>query len=283
MESEPSPTIEEPTYVFIDDEELQKDFMSGANLTDTNIPTKVYFYIYNIVEISPEKPFLKVFLSGGGAAAPQLDLPSVDITPGDVLGGDVGEADLNILFLEECMEKFTTDILKDHEIATNYTEHYKGFVLNDNKIIIVFHLPASTDAAPDLIPVVIDEIINKKQVGNTPIHENVRKFLYNNLKCLYITTDNFENFEIPQVFYGDTAAPLTRTVSDFGFFYKFSSVPSDTMSKKYVGFIENRLFHAKDTNNLIASDINKEFEASVLIEPEGKLWYFKSAVDFFAI
>lgn len=276
----------EEKFHFISDDELQKDFMSGANISITNIPTKVYFYIYSIV--SPEwseedYPFLKVYLRTDDNNT-ILGFPSVDISRYDVLGNGGEQSDLNEMFLGECMEKFTTEIIKEHEVAINYMKYYKGFIVHNEKIIIVFQLPQIltdvVEESGDLTVAVIDEIINKKSVNNVIIDENFRKFLYDNLNCLYIRKENFENFEIPQVFYGEEN--LVRSVSEYGFFYKLSPVPSETFTKKYVGFIEEKVFYAKKTE-LTSSDINKEFEASVIVDPEGKFWYFKCIHIFFAI
>lgn len=265
-------------YHFIDNDDLQKDFMSGAGISTTNIPEKVYFYIYTITK----NAFLKVYLRTGSpvdtTTSTILELPSINIIKDDVLGGSQeSEFDLNEMFLNECMEKFTTEIIKDHEIAINYAKLYKGFIFHDEKIVIVFEIPQNiTITNNDLTVTVIDEIINKKKVGNTPIDENIRKFLYDNLNCLYITSDGFENIEIPQVFYGEES--IVRTISEYGFFYKLSSVPSETLTKKYVGFTENNIYYVKkqtETSRLSETDIDKEFDAPIIVEPEGIYWYFK--------
>jgi len=298
--------IEDEKYHFIDNDELQKDFMSGAGISTTNIPEKVFFYIYTIEKPVEDYPFLKVFLRTGPSSG-ILELPSVDISKDDVLGGQVEnftksstpqniENDLNEMFLNECMEKFTTEIIKDHEIATNYKEYYKGFILHDEKIVIVFHLEGSGSGSGTEPPqnksisdsgltiTVIDEIINKKSVNNVPIDDYIRRFLYDNLNCLYITTESFENVEIPQVFYGGET--LVRSVSEYGFFYNLSSIPSDTLTKKYVGFIENKMYHAKkntETAKITQTDINREFDASIIVDPEGINWYFKCLYILFAL
>lgn len=276
-QEEPFEPVE--TYRYIDDDELQKDFMSGIELSTTNIPKKVYFYIYSIDnaggEAADERPFLKVYLSVDATSGKAV-FPSVDINSTDVLGGG-NASDLNQMFLDACMEKFTTEILKDHEIATNYREHYKGFIFHNEKVIIVFETLLTPEG---LFPALIDEIINKKMINNTAVDESLPKFFYDNQNCLYITTENFENLEIPQVFYGEDS--LVRTAGDYGFFYKLSSAPSETAATKYVGFVEDRVFYesATSTQSPSAADINREFDASVIVDPTVNFWYFKCAQFF---
>ena len=260
----------EPTYRYIDDDELQKDFMSGIGLSDTNIPGKIYFYFYSI-DAGNNVPFLKIYLNSS-ASPESVDFFHIELNKDDILAAikNEGERDLNELFLEEIMENLTTNILQDHEISSNYPKYYKGFIQSAENIIIVFELP-SKFSANNFSIFTIDEIMNK----GTRVSQSVRQFFYNNNNLLYITTPDFENLEIPQLFYGEDT--IKRTLGEYGYFFKLREEAFEN-SVKYVGFVEDKTYYGGDGGG--AEDINKEFDACVINSTKNKEWYFKSG-DFF--
>lgn len=275
------------SYIYIDDDELQKDFISGINLNYKNIPSIVYFYFYNITELN-SRPYLKILLDNK-IDNENLLFPSIQLNKDDVLTGietvDI-EYDLNDIFLDACINKITTEQIENHEnvIINNL---YKGFITYNNKLFLVFCLKneniKSLSLQENFSVCVIDEILNKqKKIINDKIliiDKSVYSFFNDNLYFLYIINENLENLEIPYIFYGKQN--IQRTIDEYGFFYKLSKEKTNEYPIEYIAFIEERTYYKNQKiENYNLNEINKEFNFSIIINTEKNLWYFKNKDDF---
>lgn len=264
---------EEMSYRYIDDDELQKDYITGVGLSESNIPEKVYFYFYSIILPKKDTHVLKVYLNGGDAEEPEFH--SIEIDKNEILSSYSGDdsADLNDIFVDYCMEKLTTTLLHGHDIVSNYLKYYKGFISNEtaSEIMIVFELPSKFSDS-NFSPFFIDEILNKTRASH-----RVRDFFYKNEKMIYITKENYENYEIPQIFYGDGGGNISRKKGEYGYFYSFKDEPFEN-SAKYIGFVDDKTYYGGAG---APENINSEFDACVIYSFKTNEWYFKSREFFF--
>lgn len=267
------------SYIYIDDDELQKDFISGINLNYKNIPSIVYFYFYNITELN-SRPYLKIILDNKND---KLSFPSIQLKKEDVLSGmKTTSNDLNDLFLDACINKITTEQIENHENIEIYNS-YKGYITHNNNLFLVFNLYKENidlfALQDNFFICVIDEIINKhnKTINNNilNIDKFVYSFFYDNLAFLYITNENMENLEIPQVFYG--IQNIQRTENEYGFFYSLSTEKTHEFSVLYIGFIEEQIYYIKNEN---LNEIDKLINSSIIINTNNNLWYFKNKEMF---
>jgi hypothetical protein len=79
----------------------------------------------------------------------------------------------------------------------------------------------------------MDEIINKKQVLGAAVEPAVQQMFYENPKLLYLTTEDGENIDIPQIVYSKQVAPERNATGEMGFFYYFSLEMADAAQPMY--------------------------------------------------
>jgi hypothetical protein len=262
-------------HMYLQDDELQFHF----DISGDELPKKVYFYFYEIAltpSISQKQfPFLKIHLEKPAPPAgdDKYTFPSVDISPAPALTLAPADTD-DEPFHNECIEKLA-GIISSHEYIENYKDYYKGFVYDSStkNYIMVFDVTnqAAIFSNENIHCCYIDEIINKKKIIETPVDEMVRQMFIQHPRLLYLTNDDFENLEIPQVVYTDDTTAAKRTEGKYGYFFYLTTTPTTPTDKKYVCFVDDAFYDT--ATSYTSTQINKLFETNAIIfnENMGKI------------
>lgn len=153
-----------------------------------------------------KKPSILSSIIGGEAVNIPIQetipsVESVDIPTSNMENGEM-DKDVDDIFLEQCCL-----FLKEKTGIEENLEHlYKGFVETDNKIIVVFdctniNFLETKEATVLQNWIILDEIMEKGTITNTPISPIVIE-TFKNIKVLsQIQTSNRENFPIPRIVY----------------------------------------------------------------------------------
>lgn len=229
------------TYLETDDE-LYLDF--SKHFAEHSFDGTVYLYLYQIVR--PQlprrvRPFLKVFLSRGEAAAqfPHINIPTE-------LSNETPE-----VFLDRCIEQIAATVIQSHDVVATYKTKYKGFVPLGSEIVLVFENDVAPDFMPDQTQIVatIDEILNKKQILETPVEPIIRQMFYENPKLLYLTTEDGENIDIPQVVYSTQISPERDADGEMGFFYYFTAAQQKQPIYRFAAQMDEDFFMGGGTED----------------------------------
>lgn len=226
-EKHPFPSIhveeEEETknYVYLDDDELSRDFLIDRDLSSQYTIQLVMYHINN----SLDTPFLEFYLeqSGEEYGFPERLLDNqrlennieevnktqyggMDITTEQ--HGDIEIATKTTIIDNDAVNPFEQQIFEFFHNTTGYSDiiaesAYKGFVEIDNHVYVLFENKekelAHNDADKKHIWAILDEIL-KQFVLNAPIHESTYKLFLQHTKLANITSEG-KSVELPIVVY----------------------------------------------------------------------------------
>ena len=207
-------------YVYLDDDELSRDFLMDRDLAKQYTLQLVMYHMNR----SMETPFLEFYLEKSDEIyrfpEKALDNEKLQTTITEIQqtqqgGMDIqteqhGDVELGIKttlhdyvdvnpFEQQAFELFHEKTGYSDIIAENA---YKGFVESNEIIYILFENKEKTIANEEqkYSWTVLDEILMKKSVLHTPIQDSVYSLFSENMKLAHITTDG-EVADIPLVVY----------------------------------------------------------------------------------
>lgn len=207
-------------YVYLDDDELSRDFLMDRDLAKQYTLQLVMYHMNR----SLETPFLEFYLEKSDEIYrfpekaldnEKLETAIAEIQQTQQGGMDIqteqyGDVELGVKttlhdyvdvnpFEQQAFELFHEKTGYSDIIAENA---YKGFVERDGIIYILFENKEKTVANEEqkYSWTVLDEILMKKSVLHTPIQDSVYLLFSENMKLAHITTDS-EVVDIPLVVY----------------------------------------------------------------------------------
>ena len=123
------------------------------------------------------------------------DKKIIDLHNNKITGGDKS-SDIEEIYLNKCNE-----LINSHfkEIKTEY----KGFVDKDNSIYAIFEKKdeSKINIGSGSKMVIIDEIVNKKKVSDTPIQDGITEVFNENSHLLKMNNENGDELENPIIAY----------------------------------------------------------------------------------
>lgn len=212
---------ETKNFVYLDDDELSRDFLIDRDLSSQYTIQLVMYHINN----SLDTPFLEFYLeqSGDDYGFPEKILDNqrlennieevnemqyggMDITTEQ--HGDIEIGTKTTIVDNDAVNPFEQQIFELFHNKTGYSDiiaesAYKGFVEIDNVVYVLFENKekelVNDDADRKHIWAILDEIM-KQFVLNVPIHESTYKLFLQHTKVAHITSEG-KAVDIPIVVY----------------------------------------------------------------------------------
>ena len=211
---------ESKEYVYLDDDELSRDFLMDRDLTKQY---RVQLVMYHVNE-ALETPFLEFYLEKSDEiySFPEKNLDNEKLKKAideiqqtqqggmDIQTEQHGDIELGVkttISNYEDMNAFEQQVFELFNEKTGYSDiiaenAYKGFVEHEEIIYVLFENKNKVivDSETKHIWSILDEILAKKSVLNTPIQNTAYQLFSENVKLAHITLDG-QVVDIPLVVY----------------------------------------------------------------------------------
>ena len=125
----------------------------------------------------------------------EKDKKIIDLHNNKITGGD-NSSDIEEIYLNKCKE-----LIDSH--FKEITTEYKGFIEKDNSIYAIFEKKDENkiNITSGSKMVIIDEIVNKKKISDTPIQEGIPEVFDENPDILKMKNENGDELENPIIAY----------------------------------------------------------------------------------
>ena len=189
--------------------------------------------------------------------------------------------------IDICKENTYKSLLMNEEVYDCIK--FVGFYVNNNNLYIFFDITTCKVILNDIYKnntnwfVLIDEIINHKNICNIPINNKITNLFMNNISLCYLTNKQLENYEIPIVSFvskkknllhynysfGEFAKNKSELFGAYYYFTNFNNAINQCIEQnldgivryvlfmgktKYIEYIETNFTTKEDLNNYIKKD-----------------------------
>lgn len=191
------------TQLYIEGNKTQQNDIIEDDYLDTyEIYNDVYPFLQFIVEKKPNS------LGSNEYSLPTFEYtcPNIEsissIKSSHMFSEDDEREPLQIHFENECFEKLFnmfTDISEIHTKNISISEFYKGFIKNEeNQIHVLFDMSKLIDKLkPEYTLAIIDELVFKQKIYDTPVCKNIIRFFKKNNELRYIQTIDGYDYPFP--------------------------------------------------------------------------------------